>query len=48
MINTKILGLTGLATLGLAIVPLSVVSADDKGGALDSNAQVTFYCRQRC
>jgi len=42
MINKKILGLTGIATLGLAIVPLSVVNADDKGGALDSNAQVTF------
>lgn len=42
MTNKKILGLTGLATLGLALSPLGVVSADDNGGALDSNAQVTF------
>lgn len=39
--NKTVLGITGLTTIGLAIVPINSISADD-GGLLDSSAQVTF------
>ncbi|MGO3591245.1 WxL domain-containing protein [Leuconostoc falkenbergense] len=40
MINKKILGLAGLASLGLATAPLAVVHADDV--STTSNATITF------
>ncbi|MEL1261948.1 WxL domain-containing protein [Leuconostoc mesenteroides] len=41
MINKKILGLAGLASLGLATAPLTAVHADTST-SLESNAAVTF------
>lgn len=38
--NKTVLGITGLTTIGLAIVPINSISADDV--SLNSNAQVTF------
>lgn len=42
MINKKILGLAGLASLGLATAPLAVVHAADTADSMDSQATVTF------
>lgn len=39
--NKTVLGITGLTTIGLAIVPINSISAADVG-SLNSNAQVTF------
>lgn len=42
MNNKKVLGLVGLASLGLAIAPLTVANAADIADTFDSQATVTF------
>lgn len=42
MINKKLVALTGAATLGLALIPLTSIAADNVAGTLNSYAYVGF------